>query len=370
MRVYVLYWFVLAVVAFANGALRAVGYGPLVGEPWAHHLSVITGVSLITLAIWLFVRKRPFASRRQAALVGLLWLLMTEVFEAVMLLAWMRKSPGDFLEAHALLRGESWLVFLFCLTLAPSLLHRWQTRAQPNAIDDKTPLAREGLDAGGRKLLLSIFLLVVFHGVVLFVCAWDLRWRNAWLFLSLELTLFAAELGVLALANPSVLNARARRHENSEPFEKPILRIHVVLILSLFVLAGLDAGRFHWTQVSDSIRVVGLFLFLSGISLTTWTLVVNPFFEPTVRIQHERHHQVIQDGPYRWIRHPGYAAAIMLFFAYPLLLGSWLALFFSLAASTNFLVRIHLEEGTLRQKLEGYEAYTQKVRSRLIPGIW
>ena len=88
-------------------------------------------------------------------------------------------------------------------------------------------------------------------------------------------------------------------------------------------IATLDAGRMGWSAVPQWVVIVGYVLLIGGIAVTTWAQAVNPFFEPGVRIQKERAQQVITSGPYRVVRHPGYAAAIVMFVGIPLALASW-----------------------------------------------
>ena len=102
----------------------------------------------------------------------------------------------------------------------------------------------------------------------------------------------------------------------------------------------------------------------------TWAESVNKFFEPTVRIQTDRGHKVIDTGPYALVRHPGYVAACLLFMGMPLALGSLWALIPAVLSCLLLVVRTILEDRTLREELSGYEEYTQRVRYRLIPGVW
>ena len=100
-------------------------------------------------------------------------------------------------------------------------------------------------------------------------------------------------------------------------------------------------------------------------------MAVNPFFEKTVRIQHEIGHRVVDSGPYKIVRHPGYTGMIIgLILATPMLLGSGWAFVPALLAVVWAVVRTVLEDRTLRRELPGYEDYTRRVPYRLLPGIW
>ena len=97
---------------------------------------------------------------------------------------------------------------------------------------------------------------------------------------------------------------------------------------------------------------------------------VNKFFEASVRIQEDRGHYVISDGPYRFVRHPGYASMIFWVVGFPLAVGSMLALYTGLILLLGLVLRTFLEDKTLKNELEGYTEYAAKVKYRLIPYIW
>jgi protein-S-isoprenylcysteine O-methyltransferase Ste14 len=138
----------------------------------------------------------------------------------------------------------------------------------------------------------------------------------------------------------------------------------------LFV-AGADVG---WLHVSDSVpkalRVAGFVLLTAGFALVVWATQSNPFFSSVVRIQAERGHRVVSSGPYRFVRHPGYAAVIGIATASGLALGSWASLLPSGIVVPLLLRRIRREEAVLRGELCGYEDYARSVRYRLLPGVW
>jgi protein-S-isoprenylcysteine O-methyltransferase Ste14 len=125
-----------------------------------------------------------------------------------------------------------------------------------------------------------------------------------------------------------------------------------------------------WSAVPQWVVIVGYVLVTGGIAVTTWAQAVNPFFEPGVRIQKERAQQVITSGPYRFVRHPGYAAAIAMFVGIPLALASWRGLLPAGLAIALLVVRTGLEDRLLQAELSGYSDYARRTRHRLVPGIW
>ena len=142
-------------------------------------------------------------------------------------------------------------------------------------------------------------------------------------------------------------------------------------ILGCWIGAGLDVGRFHWSDtVPFCWRVAGLIGLAASLGLTFWAMLANRFFSPVVRIQQERGHHLITTGPYQYLRHPGYIGIIGGPLFATLALGSWWALL--PGAGIVFLIvrRTAMEDKFLHRELEGYAAYAEKVRYRLLPGVW
>ena len=105
-------------------------------------------------------------------------------------------------------------------------------------------------------------------------------------------------------------------------------------------------------------------------SVTTWAQAVSPFFEPGVRIQHERRQRVVTSGPYAFVRHPGYTAAIAMFLGVAFALASWWALIPGALASGLLVLRTSWEDRLLQAELSGYSDYVRRIRFRLVPGLW
>jgi protein-S-isoprenylcysteine O-methyltransferase Ste14 len=141
-------------------------------------------------------------------------------------------------------------------------------------------------------------------------------------------------------------------------------------MLATLIVAALDDGRFHWLPLPWWVCVLGYALLIIGMLGVTWAESVNKFFERTVRIQTDRGHHVIDSGPYAIVRHPGYVFISILLVSTPLALGSLWALIPAVLACLVLIVRTVLEDRTLREELAGYEKYAQRVRYRLIPGVW
>ncbi len=126
-----------------------------------------------------------------------------------------------------------------------------------------------------------------------------------WLYLGIVAAVSAASLFLIGQEL-----ARERMRPGGQP---PGLRLLLVFLLCIahWAIAGLDRGRFHWSDTAPSwLRIAALGVFAAGLALVTWAMHVNRFFSSVVRIQRERGHRVVAGGPYRWVRHPGYAGAI------------------------------------------------------------
>ncbi len=148
----------------------------------------------------------------------------------------------------------------------------------------------------------------------------------------------------------------------------PLLWIRLSALAHLLV-GALDL-RFQITQVPAALRVAGLIGMAIFFTLVFRAMLSNRFFSPVVRIQRERGHRVVDRGPYAIVRHPGYAGMIVGVPVSALALGSWLAFGFALIYAGLILRRVLFEDAYLRSHLEGYRDYTERVRYRLIPGVW
>lgn len=140
--------------------------------------------------------------------------------------------------------------------------------------------------------------------------------------------------------------------------------------LAMFMTAGLDA-RFGWSEpVSSTIWLLALIVAFGSQIFVLWAMAFNPFFATTVRIQEERGHIVVNQGPYRLVRHPGYLGSIIYTLFSPLVLNSFWTFIPAVLTVVLLIIRTRLEDRTLQGELPGYAAYATKTRYRLFPGIW
>lgn len=227
----------------------------------------------------------------------------------------------------------------------------------------------------------SIFSLRTIIVVLLFIVAvpmlpliiseqWD--WWEAWVYAGVNILGFAASRYLANRRHPDLLAERGRllQHDNPETWDKklsPMLGFFGGLIP---LVAGLDARFGSSAQFGLIIKIAAIVLIVAGYVLGSYALIANRFFSGVVRIQSERDHHVVTVGPYRWVRHPGYTGAVLSYLATPFLLDSLWALIPVLLTLVVIVIRTHLEDNTLKEKLEGYKEYAQNVSYRLIPGIW
>lgn len=217
---------------------------------------------------------------------------------------------------------------------------------------------------------IAVIAAVVVFAVLIFWPAGRLDWVAGWLYVGIIALYFLVNVIYLQRANPELIAARMRMGKGTKHWDIVWGALFGPILLSIYVVAGLDAVRFEWSTMSPLLWPIGLILFASGAALFSWSMGVNPFFEKTVRIQSERGHLVIDTGPYAYIRHPGYLGFFGWCLSAPLLLGSWWALVPAVLSVVGLVIRTALEDRTLCDELEGYEAYSKRVRNRLFPGVW
>jgi protein-S-isoprenylcysteine O-methyltransferase Ste14 len=222
-----------------------------------------------------------------------------------------------------------------------------------------------------RVIVQMLFFIVVIPLLPLLI-SWRWDWWEAWVFAIICIGGFAVSRVLAARRHPDLIAERARfmQHEDAKPWDKvlaPLVGLGGGLIP---LVAGLDA-LFDWSPAfSLAVKIIALVLILAGFALSSYALIENRFFSGMVRIQTDRSHQVVSSGPYRWVRHPGYAGSLLVYLAIPFFLDtSWAflpAVFFAIAV----VIRTSLEDKTLQEELEGYREYAQRVRYRLLPGVW
>lgn len=222
------------------------------------------------------------------------------------------------------------------------------------------------------RVLVQLLVFVVLLPFLPLLISRHWNWWEAWAYAAVSILGFVVSRLLAARRNPDLIQERSKfmQHENTASWDNllaPLLSLGGVFVL---VVAGLDA-LFVWSAgFGLPWELLSLFLILISYVFSSYALIENRFFSGTVRIQAERGHQVISSGPYRWVRHPGYAGALVTFLAIPFLLDSAWAIIPALLLAIVLIIRTRLEDRYLQQELDGYREYAERVRYRLIPGIW
>lgn len=220
------------------------------------------------------------------------------------------------------------------------------------------------------RRILQVLAFVIVWSAIFFLCAGRFDYPRVWIFIVFDLTALIVTAVLVLRFNPELVAARGKLHKDSKTFDKVFTALHAPLPLAFAAIAAFDAVRFHWTSLPFATIWPAAIAFEAGMALIAWAMIVNPFLEPTVRIQRERGHRVIAAGPYRIVRHPMYAGLLLTYVATPVMLGSVWTFAVSATAIVLFLWRTVLEDRTLRQELAGYAEYATRTRFRLVPGLW
>jgi protein-S-isoprenylcysteine O-methyltransferase Ste14 len=228
------------------------------------------------------------------------------------------------------------------------------------------------LSQGIRKRAFQIAFQFLLLAAILFLSSGRLDWWFAWVYLGVFVLGVGANSYVILRTNPELIAERARQFTpEAKNWDRVLATLWGVLSAPVsLIVAGLDV-RFGWSpQLPLTAQLIAMLLYMFGSAFAGWALVSNAFFAGTVRVQRERGHAVVSAGPYRIVRHPGYAGWILSGLATPVMLGSLWALIPAAVAQAALALRTALEDRTLREELAGYRDYASKVRYRLLPGIW
>ena len=223
---------------------------------------------------------------------------------------------------------------------------------------DKKELLKEAVI----KMLSGIILL----GVLLFLPAGDIHWRNGWLLMTiLFVPMFIAGIVMLVKA-PDLLRSRLKAKE-TQGEQREVIAFSGLMFITAFVLAGLNY-RFQWTTLPEQMIWAAVILYLLAYCLFGEVLRENQYLSRVIEVQEDQ--TVVDTGLYGIVRHPMYSATVLLFLCMPLVLGSLPSFVVMLAYIPIIVKRIRNEEQVLETELKGYSEYKKKVKNRLIPFVW
>jgi protein-S-isoprenylcysteine O-methyltransferase Ste14 len=220
------------------------------------------------------------------------------------------------------------------------------------------------------RALLQPIVLLPFLGALLFIPAGGIDWPMGWAVLGAYLTGLCLFNLLVILHDPELANERVNPPAGTKKWDRTLTNLANLPILLILPVAGLDR-RYDWSPpLALPVQVAALVGLLLALVLVAWAMMTNRFFSSVVRIQADRGHTVVSNGPYRFVRHPGYLGMMAMVLSATLALGSLWGLICGVLAGGLYIARTALEDRTLREELPGYAQYTRKVRYRLVPWVW
>lgn len=222
----------------------------------------------------------------------------------------------------------------------------------------------------GIKLVLKSLSIFIVFIIITFVTAGRLDYWQGWVFNGLNI-FFILITYIVLIDRKDLIKERLKPGKGMKQWDRIYYAVSTPIFFVMFIISILDATRFYWEpSVPFSIMLMGIILYSIGQVIALWAKRVNKFFSSVVRIQTERNQTVCTNGPYRFVRHPGYAGGLIFTIGTPLLLGSFWGLFPAIITIILLSGRTYMEDKTLKTELPGYNDYAQRVKYRLIPYIW
>jgi protein-S-isoprenylcysteine O-methyltransferase Ste14 len=210
---------------------------------------------------------------------------------------------------------------------------------------------------------------LVFYAII-FISAGRIDYWQGLIYLVLGLVMSMLNYTVLRI-DSELLNERSKPGEGTKTWDKVILVLSLLVTISMYIVAGLDSGRYHWSpEFHWSLYLIGILLTASGQLIFLIAQKQNKFFSSTVRIQTDRNHIVCETGLYKIIRHPAYMGSIIQSLGFPLIFGSLWSILPICLMIILLITRTMLEDKILTNELKGYLEYTGKTQYRIIPFVW
>jgi len=206
--------------------------------------------------------------------------------------------------------------------------------------------------------------------IILFISAGRIDYWQGLIYVIIGLIMSLLNYTVLRI-DPELLKERSKPGEGTKKWDKTILGLSFLITISMYVTAGIDSGRYHWSpDFHWSLYLMGIILTISGQLLFLIAQKQNKFFSSTVRIQTNREHIVCETGLYKIVRHPAYLGSIIQSLGFPLLFGSLWSIIPIFWLIILLITRTNLEDKTLKNELKGYPEYSDKTRYKIIPYVW
>lgn len=221
----------------------------------------------------------------------------------------------------------------------------------------------------GNYIIKHIAGTLVFYAVI-FISAGTIRYMPGLIYTALGVAMTILGYTLLHPGN-ELLEERGKPGKDTDPADKTILLPSFLATAGMFVTAGLDSGRYHWSAPFSTLHTIaGIILTAGGQLLFLVAQKQNAFFSSTIRLQTDRNHKVCDSGLYSFLRHPGYFGSLIQAVGFPFLFHSVFSAIPVLFSVILIVIRTQREDRFLKQHLNGYPEYAEKVRYKLIRGIW
>jgi protein-S-isoprenylcysteine O-methyltransferase Ste14 len=223
------------------------------------------------------------------------------------------------------------------------------------------------------RAIAGVLAYVGLFAVLLFPAAGTIDWWRAWVLLGVLLVVRLVGTFAALRVNPGLVAERSRLplHHGQPVLDRVLLISFMATFAALVAFCAVDVFRLHLLpRPAGAVSLAGIILFVAGWWLVNLVLTTNAFATTVVRHQEERRHALVDTGPYRVVRHPMYAGILPVLIGMCLWLESYAGALLALVPISILAARIVLEERFLRRALDGYGAYTARVRWRLVPGLW
>lgn len=222
------------------------------------------------------------------------------------------------------------------------------------------------------KTIVQLLIVIVVFPLVPMIISGVWNWWEAWVYALLHILGFIASRVLASRRHPDILEERAASMEmqDAKSWDKSLAPLMALGPLLTLIVVGFDKLQGWTTPFAFNAKIAAVIVMVLGYAFGTWALMENKFFSGVVRIQSDRGHHVVTTGPYRIMRHPGYAGALWMYLATPILLDSLWAFIPTVLLLVVTVIRTSLEDRTLQEELPGYKEFTSRTRYRLFPGIW
>ena len=228
----------------------------------------------------------------------------------------------------------------------------------------------------GEGLLLVLWFpglfIIILMSAIIFISAGRINYWQGWGFSASMLLIMGTSIGIFIKDNRiDLIKERAKPGPGTKWWDKIFMAFFIPSYFAIMIVGSLDSGRYLWTtNFPLPLYILGYIIFSLSVAVQFWSIWVNRFFSSVVRIQTEREQVVIQNGPYRFVRHPGYLTGIFLGIGTSLVFGSLWGLIPAGVIALLLIIRTGLEDAMLQRELAGYSDYAKKVKYRLFPGLW